>query len=788
MKEQRDNGAEVEENPRAHPEIPAPKHPETAGAATQAKRRPAYRNLRVWAESFDLALDIFQATRGLTGSGSRHLARRLISASSGMPVAVARGQASGSAREFILSLQGGLSHLSDLETHLLMCAELGKLSTDQVVGYESRIREIRGMAFGLIKRLKTNTGSAGGTDDRQRGSALILAILVTAILGIVGATVLQLADGEMKIAAHGRDRDQLLNVAETGARMVKAWFDQPVSGDPSSAVNIRHALLGRHDPRDPADFDRTRRMIDHDNNPATSRVAADGTTGREFYRQGRSVVSGRPHLDLFSKPYRGGTTLQFLGSESGPDIVLEDRPGVSDLLDEINADLFPDQNTTGRIEKIEIFAPIGSDAVSPTDRLGVATVKVTAARFDRSGRNLAARSVVRMGLAEIPTNAPRGPLESCGDLTALGPLRARWGRVLAAGDVMLPDQLDRLDGFVASAFPYASFGLRISGSASGGDLADWLNDPDDSVEDPWLKVVAGGNLVGWHTLPDQPLPFNQTRSIDLDHSNLFQRAPGITCATFDYDLWKRIAMSGMPGDRHLHYFAFDPGTGLFREGGAGTPRSVRDWTHGRTGIFFFDTADGSRPGSLNRTPPVVISGGDWHTAGLIYLNAVSFAADSVAGVDRVVLPPGEPYDVMDHDGARDGLETYVNLMYGTTIGSGALTDDILKQSVATQNVSAASPDGERYGVATTLQRDPRGLPTLAAVNLFGVLYNSGDIVAEGSVVVYGSLAAGDDVIQVSSSAPTPVIYFDDRLNTGEWPPPEIAMPRTFVTFWQTSRP
>ena len=174
--------------------------------------------------------------------------------------------------------------------------------------------------------------------------------------------------------------------------------------------------------------------------------------------------------------------------------------------------------------------------------------------------------------------------------------------------------------------------------------------------------------------------------------------------------------------------------------------------------------------------------------GMIYLNAVSFAADSVGGVDRVVLPPGEPYDDMDHDGARDGLETYVNLMYGTTIGSGAVTDDIVKQSVATQNGSATSPDGERYGVATTLQRDARGLPGLAAVNLFGVLYNSGDIVAEGSMVVYGSLAAGDDVIQVSSSAPTPVIYFDDRLNTGEWPPPEIAMPRTFISFWQTSRP
>ena len=117
-----------------------------------------------------------------------------------------------------------------------------------------------------------------------------------------------------------------------------------------------------------------------------------------------------------------------------------------------------------------------------------------------------------------------------------------------------------------------------------------------------------------------------------------------------------------------------------------------------------------------------------------------------------------------------------------------MTDDILKQAVATQSGSAASPDGETYAVSTSLQRDPRGIPVVAPVNLFGVLYNSGDIVAEGNLVVYGSLVAGGDVVQTSAMAATPIIYFDERLNTGEWPPPEIAMPRTFITFWQTTRP
>src|SRR4030095_9459077 len=183
----------------------------------------------------------------------------------------------------------------------------------------------------------------------------------------------------------------------------------------------------------------------------------------------------------------------------------------------------------------------------------------------------------------------------------------------------------------------------------------------------------------------------------------------------------------MPAERDVHYFSCDAASGMFRERGSGAPRSVRDWTHGQSGIFFFDTTDGKPPGALNRTPPVMITGGEWHTAGLIYLNSVSCTADSVIGGERVVLPPGEPYDDVDHDGAIDATETYVNLRYGTTIGSGAVTDEILKQSVATQSGSATSPDGETYSVATSLQTHPPGPPGRGEGKHFGGLYTSGRI-------------------------------------------------------------
>ena len=143
---------------------------------------------------------------------------------------------------------------------------------------------------------------------------------------------------------------------------------------------------------------------------------------------------------------------------------------------------------------------------------------------------------------------------------------------------------------------------------------------------------------------------------------------------------------------------------------------------------------------------------------------------------------------MNHDLAAGTTETFVNLAYATAIGSGTRSDDMLKRSGASQIGNATSPDGEAYTRSTTMQRDAKGTPILTQVNLFGVLFNTGNIVAEGNAVTYGSLVAGRSVTQSNVGAETPWIYFDERLITGEWPPPEIAMPRTYILYLQTSHP
>jgi hypothetical protein len=308
------------------------------------------------------------------------------------------------------------------------------------------------------------------------------------------------------------------------------------------------------------------------------------------------------------------------------------------------------------------------------------------------------------------------------------------------------------------------------------------------VEDPWLRVMAGSDLTGWAALADHPFPFDPNRPADRDHSNLFQRVNGLSCPSFPYVAWKDLVSSRLAGEPGVHYFAWDAGSGLFRENGTGPSRSVRDWTHQREGIFFFDTTDGLPPSGSNLTPAVVIAGGEWSAAGFIYLNASSVRVDGAAGNARVLIPPGEPWDDADLDLAADATEAFVNLQYATTVESGSPSDEFHRHPLASATATAVSMAGEAYAVSTTSSWDPRGLPIAAPVNLFGILYNAGDIVAEGEAVHFGSLVAGGSFIQNAPGAPSPVIYYDARIGRGEWPPPEIAIPRTFVTFWQTQHP
>src|SRR5437867_5742625 len=96
-------------------------------------------------------------------------------------------------------------------------------------------------------------------EESMRGSALMVTVLMMATVTMLGLGFLMMADTELMIASSDRDSEQLVHTAETGLRMVKAWFDQPVTGNPSISSQVLHRFLATYDMRNPALIDRTKR-------------------------------------------------------------------------------------------------------------------------------------------------------------------------------------------------------------------------------------------------------------------------------------------------------------------------------------------------------------------------------------------------------------------------------------------------------------------------------------------------------------------------------------------------
>lgn len=118
-----------------------------------------FRSLRVWEKSFELAVAIFKiADKIPQGLGISLNAQMRIAALS-IPSYIARGQSRASGKEFLRGLYLAQGALSELETHMFLCSELGYANDLEMRRIDVQIREIRRMSAGIISRLRAAVGS-----------------------------------------------------------------------------------------------------------------------------------------------------------------------------------------------------------------------------------------------------------------------------------------------------------------------------------------------------------------------------------------------------------------------------------------------------------------------------------------------------------------------------------------------------------------------------------------------------------------------------------------------------
>jgi hypothetical protein len=602
----------------------------------------------------------------------------------------------------------------------------------------------------------------------ERGSALVIAVLLMAILTLLGVSYLFMADTENRIAENERLSAQAFYFAEGVTREVKRWFDRP----PYSASGGQNLSFPTT-----AVLDRTLRYIDTDGPGPADEGLADGSPGRPFYKLGVDR-DGDGNDDIFDKPFRPDPADMFIGKvdkdHDGPDVRIDrGNAGSKAFLDALSEKVMPGfpnaaANIAARVIRIDVYAPPYLDTGGGHwVRYGVATISTRVQILrdpDGPAHQVMADRTITAVLNETPYGGAFGPFHSCDEIGWGNQFKVHWGPATAVTTGNMPvgayNMMSRSVPRDIPATPKVDLLHGHLDSATWSSMKNGLNNL--VVDDPWFSFYAGLTVQGWTASPQAFPPGINGQ----DDSNRFQEYPNVPCPSFNYDTWKSIAKSGESG---VHYYAWASGTS-FREGGSGNTEDFMTATDGKTGVFFFDTRDGLPPHDFdasnvaqNLTPDITISG-TYGVRGLVYLNAKMWRVTGSPGRPARFTMPGEPFRDLDENGVRDpATEDYINLQYPVA----ALDDPIF--------VKDSDPGKIWNATGPTFNHD--------AV-VWGILYVTGQFDAsgtpyyDGSVITYAGTETGVKTVGTAS------LYWDPTIKTN-WPPPDWNLPRVIITRWQT---
>lgn len=533
----------------------------------------------------------------------------------------------------------------------------------------------------------------------QRGSALLVSLMVMVGLSLLGLAFVAVSETESAIANNERNGAQTLAVAEAGGKAVVEWFQ-----DPQWA--LAQGLMPANDPQCAASpCIKIQRMLSLSGTPTTPEYQG-------FYKAGATDV-------LFDRSYRDRNG-KFYGTEDNPDVLINDTTAPS-FMTKFNIYLFnttvpatiTDPNCTGcdnvdggRVTEIRVFAPpmdggftnnaagwtAATGGIPPANgftnggaRFGIATIRVTATKYNRadcgplvSGCRALATRTVKMVIAEWPVPGPAGPVQSAANLTNAGNVQVHWGRSTSEGNLSLTKT------YVAVPWHDA---YNIANIERGYDNVLYPVLPADpdykkryawlyeligrSIEDPWWGSRARGTIA---QLPIATQPHPQTwdgTTVTVDpttggpaQSNMFQlqtKSDGVNYREvlfprIDYNFWKQVAVAASD-QTNVKYLKYSSGEDFTDS--SGCTQEFREWVdtlntstcHGGAkappGFYFFDTTDGANPqlvpNPANLTPQISEHGGQLQMKGFIYLNTQTYVSTGLGAPDGYYNMPGEPF-------------------------------------------------------------------------------------------------------------------------------------------------
>ena len=116
----------------------------------------AFRDLKVWEKSHQLALAVYQATATFPQEERYGLTSQIRRAAVSISANIAEGCGRNGEAEFARFLQIAMGSASELEYHLLLAQDLGYLATIQGKDLASEVVEVKRMLTSFIQKLNAD--------------------------------------------------------------------------------------------------------------------------------------------------------------------------------------------------------------------------------------------------------------------------------------------------------------------------------------------------------------------------------------------------------------------------------------------------------------------------------------------------------------------------------------------------------------------------------------------------------------------------------------------------------
>jgi four helix bundle protein len=117
----------------------------------------SYRDLRVWKEAMDLAVECYALTKGFPKEEIFGLTSQIRRAAASVPANIAEGYGRDSAGHYVNFLRTAQGSLKELETHLLLSGRIGLVSASCIEGILARSENVGKMLRGLIRSIQRSS-------------------------------------------------------------------------------------------------------------------------------------------------------------------------------------------------------------------------------------------------------------------------------------------------------------------------------------------------------------------------------------------------------------------------------------------------------------------------------------------------------------------------------------------------------------------------------------------------------------------------------------------------------